>query len=272
MRFTLWSRGLSTLPRHCLAFNRAFLHQPYFSWLIKQLLYCLAHGKHVTWDKSAVLRARERLERGGTLWLLVLCSRRSVGTGMADNMHHYFGTIKSYAKEQDINPPDDPEINQGFQNLVNKRVENTEGSRNSVIVGDKPDYVKLTTLGQDLLKTIGNNDEIRSAVKQSIGIELDQPPESWWPQTYDWDNAKIHFETTSKRPPDDADEFEIEAVAEFSCPRCNAEIKHSYTVQFWTETYTQLCTLENQHILEGNRRPKRSTDVSIESDRVTSCV
>lgn len=184
-----------------------------------------------------MLRATERLDRGGTLWLLVLSNRRTVGTGMADSKQHYFGTIKSYSKRHDIDVPDDPEINQGFRNLVRKQLESSDGVRNSVVVGDKPDYVKLTTLGKDLLKSI-TDDRLRNSVKRSIGIETDELPDPWWPEQHNWENAEIVFETTSDRPPEDMDEFEIEVTATFSCPRCGTDIEHSYDMYYPVDAYS----------------------------------
>ena len=182
------------------------------------------------------------MDRSGTLWLLALCETRSAGPKITQDVYQYFGKIKSYAKNHGIEQPTDPEIKQGYQNLVNRTIVDSDGHRGPIFRDDKSgsEIVRFTTLGKDLRKTIEGNEGIKREVQEEIGVEFDEPPSPWWPESpdgepTDQDGTKVTLQTTTEHPPDSTNEYEIEATAIFGCQKCGDEVSHSYTVEYWFE-------------------------------------
>jgi len=208
----------------------------------------------VSWEDDIVLQILEQLGREATLWVLTLSEGRSVGTGRAGHYKEFTGGIKSFAKEHGIDPPEDDKIREGFRRLERVEFPDTEGRRDSVIEGDKPDYVKLTDHGITLVKLVSNRENLRKSVKENIGIEVDEESDGWWPRDYHPDNVTIQMEAISERPDDAPEEYEIEVEAQFICTRCKETVEHSYSfvepTEAWSErvqTHCEECGMGWEH-------------------------
>ncbi|WP_130501988.1 hypothetical protein [Natrinema hispanicum] len=190
-----------------------------------------------------------------------MSSGRKAGKNMARNYNNFPGKIQSYAKSHDIEIPDESEIRGGYKRLRRAQIPDLQGSTDTVILGDKEDYIKLTDHGLTLVTLIDSHEDLRREVKRQIGVEVDQE-EPWWPHEYNEDEAAIRMEATSERPSEDTEEYEIEAKAEFICPCCESEVTHTYTFEEPVETWSKTvwtdcpgCEIEWSHIA-GNPHQK----------------
>jgi DNA-directed RNA polymerase subunit M/transcription elongation factor TFIIS len=173
---------------------------------------------------------------------------------MARNYSTFPGKIKSYAKGNEIEIPEENDIRAGYKRLRRAEITHPEEGRDTVIVGDKLDYIKLTDHGLTLVTQIDSSEELEKDVKRQIGVETDEQ-EDWWPHDYDSDDASVSLKAISDRPADNAEEYEIEAVAEFTCPRCRSTVTHSYTFKEPDDTWSKKvsttcleCDIEWEHI------------------------
>jgi DNA-directed RNA polymerase subunit M/transcription elongation factor TFIIS len=190
-----------------------------------------------------------------------MSSGRKVGKNMARNYKTFPGKIQSYAKRHDIDIPEQDEIRDGYKRLRRAQIQDLGGGRDTVILGDKEDYIKLTDHGLTLVTLIDSRESLRRKVKEQVGVEFDEE-EPWWPYEFDEGDATIQMEAISERPPEGTEEYEIEAKAEFTCPRCGSEIVHTYTFQEPSETWSRTvsadcpeCEMEWCHIA-GNPHQK----------------
>jgi len=196
---------------------------------------------HVAWEKEHIVSICSRLGYEATLWLLALAEKKNVGTGKAANYKTYPGKIESYAKEKDITSPERNKIRAGFKKLKRAQIETPDGARNTIIEGDKPEYVKLTPIGQSLVTTIGTEPDIRKAIKSSIGVEVENKDKdkSWWPEEVDPDGAEIRMKAISDEPDGRISAEELETIAEFECEKCGEAIENEYTFVYPDEAWSK---------------------------------
>lgn len=177
-----------------------------------------------------MMRATDRLERCGTLWVLVLCGDSSIGIGKTSNKEQYHGKIRSYAKRNGISDPRRPEIDQGFNNINKKTLQNAEGDTGQINNDHKSNnLISLTRFGLTLFAYIDNRPEIEREVKKSIGLDTDESEEPW-PLLGDRDDPVVEFHSYSERPPEDGTEYVVEVIATFACPHCGNEVQNEYSV------------------------------------------
>lgn len=193
----------------------------------------------MSWDNDRVLEIVEGLGQDAALWLLALSNVRGVGTGRARNYHVFPGKIKSTAKELGIDIPQEDQIRDGFDRLRRVTFATPDGRRDTVILGDKPDYVKLTDHGLTLVKLIDSKPQLQEGVKEILGAVVEEDAETgWWPDDMPSD-APIQLKATS--PETQERPCELETVAEFPCPHsdCNNDISHSYRFVYPNEAWTK---------------------------------
>lgn len=189
----------------------------------------------MTWSEEAARRTFERLDHVQLLWIYALSTRPRAGTGKARNYHSVTGKVKSKAKDLGVDQPDDDEIRRAFKSLTNSRILGPEGRSDTFILGDKKEYVKTTRVGKNIINEIHGRESIRQELEAELGVDTGE--EEWWPDEYDPEDAGVRMTTTTPRPDDDADSYDIDVTAEFDCARCGEEISHRYTVTYPDEAY-----------------------------------
>lgn len=219
--------------------------------------------KSVTWDKDEAKSVFEQRNQVELLWIYALAVRPRTGTGAAQNYYSVTGKVQSKAKELGVDFPDDGELKQAFESLIRSDMLGPEGDVNSFIVGDKPEYIKLTRVGKNIINEVHSRESINRILKAELGVDFNEA-EEWWPEEYDDDNAEVIMYTKSPRPDDDSGSYELEITAEFDCECCGADIEHEYSAEWPGEAYAQYaetdcpgCGTEWRH-LKGQvyRRPK----------------
>lgn len=203
----------------------------------------------VAWDNDAVREIVSQLGRVPSLWLLAMSKVPRVGTGRARNYHVFPGKIKSVAKDLGADVPDDAEIRQAFQRLTRSTLETPDGRSDTIILGDKPDYVKLTDHGITLLAIIDNSCELKQFVKKTAGGQLEDDQEAdWWPEFGGEvpEDAPVQFRAVSDPPPEGTDRYTLDVVARFLCPEpsCRERLKHEYSIMYPDEAYTKDVSVE----------------------------
>lgn len=189
----------------------------------------------MVWETEEIKEIIRHLGPVSTLWLLAIIEKR-VGTNKAHHYKVFPGKIKSLSKKYDMDEPEQDEISSAFGTLRRADIPGPEGGTDNIIVGDKEEYVKLTTLGITLVTRIDNSPEIQEFIRTFLGDESDEV-EDWFPA----DNppeAPIKLSTTSP-PPEGEPPFDVETRAEFDCPYrdCNGTIVHTYTFEHPEETW-----------------------------------
>lgn len=181
----------------------------------------------VSWDKDSVLAVTDTVGFGGTLWLLYLAGNTDVGIGKTSDFHTQKSSVRSYAKDQNLNDPGVPVVKEGYQNLCGKTVVDADENAGTILRQDKPEIVRLTPLGKSLLQTIDSDDRIEICVKEAIGIESEQE-DPWWPGKGPLDSSPVKLYTYADRSALDQSEAEIQAHATFPCPYCEEEIENDF--------------------------------------------
>lgn len=191
------------------------------------------------WENDRVLEIVEGLGQDAALWLLALSDVRGVGTGRARNYHVFPGKIKSTAKELGIDVPQEDKIRDGFDRLKRVKFATSDGRTDTVILGDKPDYVKLTDHGLTLVKLIDSKPDLQQDVKEFLGAVVEQEEEDgWWPDDIP-SGAPVQLTAISAETQDWP--CELETVAEFSCPHsdCDEDVNHAYKFVYPNEAWTK---------------------------------
>lgn len=220
----------------------------------------------MVWDADSVLSAGDTVGFGGTLWILYLAGNTDVGVGKTSDFHTQKSSVKSYATTHGIPEPDDPIIKEGYRNLSRKTVIDADGNRGCINNQHKPDILSLTSIGKGLMATVDNDQRIEYALKESIGIEIDEDPDPWWPGEGPNKSMAIYLRTFADRSVLDAEKAELDVIATFSCLRCGAEIEHEYTVTMtegylaegWSRIVTtdcENCGLAHEHCPVNPKRP-----------------
>lgn len=191
----------------------------------------------MTWSEDDVEEIIEHLGEVCTLWLLALIEK-NIGKNKAHNYTVFPGKIKSLAKEYEMEPPNRGEISDAFQDLNRIPISTPDGREDTVILGDKQEYVKVTDHGLTLITIIDNSGEIESFIDQFLGEEQ-QEQEEWFPADAP-DEAPIKLTALSEEPTDEAF-FEVDALAEFNCPYpdCDEVIENGYSFVHPEETWTK---------------------------------
>lgn len=194
----------------------------------------------MTWDEDSVLEAADTVGYGGVLWILHLAGNTDVGIGKTSDYHTEESSVRSHAKTLGLDEPDIPTIKRGYKNITRKVVVDSDGSSDSINNAHKNHLVSLTSLGKNLMKAVDNDDRIKNSLRASIGVEVDEPPEPWWPGEGPRDSFAVYLHTYEDRSVLEEDECEIEACASFECDRCNEEIESEFEL-----------TLQNGNIVQG---------------------
>lgn len=197
----------------------------------------------MSWDAEQVLYIVDRIGYPATLWLLVIAEHPRVSNHKSLHYGAFPGKIKSYAKEHDVDPPEDDEIREGYRRLTRVEIPDLEGNTDTINLGDKPDLVKLTDHGQTVKTVLQNQPGILRQVKEYYGL-VEKEQEPWWPEQYNPEDTAINLCAISERPDDDTDEFSIDAIAEFPCNQCGSEIQHSYTFTYPTDAWSEYVSVE----------------------------
>lgn len=212
----------------------------------------------MAWDEESVLKAADTVEFEGSLWILHLAGNTEVGIGKTSDYHTQEGSVRSYAKDQGLEDPGVQKVRIGYQNLCRKSVTDAMGNSGSILRQDKPDIVRLTSLGKDLMRTINSDRRIENSVKQSIGVETDAPPEPWWPGNGPQDSFEVFLHTYADRSVLDESHATIEAQAEFECTCCGETVESNFEltledgimVEAWgrkIQTQCENCMVEFQY-------------------------
>lgn len=192
------------------------------------------------WTEEAVLQAADTVGFGGTLWILYLAGNTDVGVGKTSDYHTQKSSVRSYAKGQGLSDPGVPPVQEGYENISRKPVVDAEGNKDTINDQHKPTIVSLTSLGKGLMKTVDNDGRIRASVKESTGIEIDEPQDPWWPGQGPYESASVFLHTYADRSAMDEEECEITAKARFDCQCCGEEIENEFQL-----------TLNEGNIVEG---------------------
>ncbi|WP_147299478.1 hypothetical protein [Haloferax sp. Atlit-6N] len=200
----------------------------------------------MSWDNDEVMKIVERLGKEAALWLLAMSRVRGVGTNRARNYTVFPGKIKSISKELGLDPIQEDRIKDGFDRLKRIQFESHGGGFDTVILGDKPEYVKLTDHGLTLVTLIDSDEELQQQVREFIGAETDEE-DAWWPRNYDKESAEIMLKAVSEEPEDYSNISTIEVVAKFDCSVCNETIESDpyeleYYDQAWSKTNVTTCS------------------------------
>jgi len=194
----------------------------------------------VLWNEDAVLQAADTVEFGGILWILHLAGNTDVGIGKTSDLHTQESSVRSYAKNEGLDDPGIPIVREGYKNISRKTVVDGEGNRGTINHQHKPTIVSLTPLGKGLMKTVDNDDRILKSLKGSIGIEVDEPQDPWWPGEGPRESNELFLYTYDERTVLDEEECEIDAHAIFSCKRCGEDITSDFQI-----------TLQQGNIVDG---------------------
>jgi hypothetical protein len=197
----------------------------------------------VTWDTGRAEETFRQRTCVQLLWIYALATRPRTGTGAAANYFSRTGKVKSKAKELGIEPPQDDQIRRAFEELKRVDMVGPNEKRGPFFRDDKPEYIKLTRVGKNVINEVHSREEIRRILEQEIGVEIDEDPE-WWPEEYDEENAEVVMYATSPRPDDDSESFEVDVVARFSCDRCGGEIEHEYSTTYPGGAYGEYVEVE----------------------------
>ncbi len=187
----------------------------------------------VSWDETSVLRAGETLGYGGTLWILHLAVNSKVGIGRTSDYNSEEGSVRSYAKQQlGLSDPGIPAVKEGYQAISRKEV--TDSAENRDVINNKDKtakIIRLTTLGKNLMKVVDSNDDIRVALADSIGAEVDRPTKPWWPGEGPQDSFPVQIRTFADKSVREASEVYILAEGSFECDRCEKSVEEEYWVE-----------------------------------------
>lgn len=204
----------------------------------------------MSWNEASVLRAGKAVGKGGTLWILYLAGNYEVGVEKTSDYHTLRSSVRTYAQNEGLDDPGHPTVREGYKNISRKKVIDADGNRDAINNEHKPHIVSLTSLGKSLMSTVHHNDAIRHSLKESIGIEMDDPPDPWWPGEGPRDSFSVVLQTYEDRSVQEQDSAEIEAEAFFDCPYCEQEIENEFTVE-----------LQDGYIVDGwNEFPEASCD------------
>ena len=169
------------------------------------------------------------------------CGKRPIIT-------HNSSVRSSTKQELELNDPSEPVIKQGFRNISRKTVVDSIGRTDTINDEHKPHLLSLTTHGKRLMTALCD-ERIDRAIKSSIGVDLDEPVDPWWPTEPPNPDAAVYLRTYSDRSELNKSEGSIEVLATFTCGRCRGEIEHSYQmsltngrpVEGWIEHVTAEC-------------------------------
>jgi hypothetical protein len=225
----------------------------------------------VAWDKDSVKNLREELSEAEILWLLVLARDNLEDGDIVDNlspivnqektetMDYFESTIQSLAEDLGEVNIDGSDIQNAYDRLINRSFTDSDGNTDSVLWQDKPDIVRLTYSGNDLINyTLLGNEEIKQELRKPLvdEEEVEEETEVWFPdgrlcpeasrdaeaQIRESDEVEIYMEIRGEKPDDvQAGGYEREVIAKFPCENSDCEdlICHSYMVRFWEEAYTE---------------------------------
>lgn len=182
----------------------------------------------MTWDEESVLAAVETVGFGGALWILHLACNSGVGAAKTSNFHVEDSSVKSYAKEWGLDEPSDPIIKEGYKNISRKTVVDADQNRGVINNRDKPEIVRLSSLGVSLAKTIDSDEQVRKTLQANLGMDVDEPQDPWWPGDGPDELYAVYLRTFADRSVLDEDEAEIEAIASLECLRCGEEVEDEY--------------------------------------------
>ncbi|WP_256288280.1 MULTISPECIES: hypothetical protein [Halobacteriales] len=193
----------------------------------------------MTWDEESVLQAADTVGYGGALWILYLAEESDVGIGKTSNFHSEKGSVRSYAKSEDLDDPGISVVKDGFQNLCRKPVTDASGRTDVINNDDKnADLLRLSRLGMTLMKTVNSDDRVRTALKESIGIETGGLPDPWWPGDGPRENYSVYLYTHADHSVREEEEVDINAYARFECACCGEDVINEFQL-----------TLENGEII-----------------------
>lgn len=194
----------------------------------------------MSWNEDAVLGAADTVGFGGVLWILYLAGNTDVGVGKTSDYHTQRNSVRTYAQNQGLDDPGHPTVKSGFQNISRKTVVDADGNRGPINNEKKTHLISLTSLGKGLMKTVHNNDQIRTSVKKSIDIDVDEPQDPWWPGQGPRESNEVFLHTFADRSVLQETTAEIEAHAVFDCPCCGEVLENDFRLQ-----------LQNGEITEG---------------------
>lgn len=186
----------------------------------------------MSWDEDSVLSAGETVGFGGTLWVLYLAQCNAVSPAKTSDYHTEKSSVRAYANQQEgLDDPEEPIIREGYEKLNRCLVVDRDGNRGYINKQDKQDLVRLTSLGYDLVTTIDTDERIEKELKKSIGVDVQEPQDPWWPGQGPNEDFSIYLRTFADRTVLDRDTVDIEAIVSFDCYRCDTEIEHEYNVK-----------------------------------------
>lgn len=199
------------------------------------------------WSEEEVRNIVERLDPMALLWLLIMhrgegSTGVQVGPNAASNAVKLYGKVRSYAKNRGVNPPpNEKRIKQGYKHLLRVHISHPNLGTNSIVKGDKIDYLKLTSVGKRLVTRIHTEPSLKEFVKLEAGLDVDVEPEPKWPDEYDNDNVTIVMTPTEAisnlEPP-----FQLPTRAEFACPICSESLVNEYTFEYPTDAWSKYAT------------------------------
>lgn len=182
----------------------------------------------MVWSNENVREIVRHLGPTATLWILAIIDK-NIGKNKAHNYTVFPGKIQSLAKKYDRDPPQGDEISAAFDKLKRIPISTPDGREDTIIQGDKQEYVKLTDHGITLVTLIDNRPTLNQFIKEFLSGEP-QEVDDWFPAPSP-DHAPVHFRTTSDPPSEDEEQYEAEAIAEFDCQYsdCNGEIEEAFS-------------------------------------------
>lgn len=185
----------------------------------------------MTWDESSVVSAAKTVGREGSVWILYLAGNRMVGVGKTSDFHTLAGSVEARAKDLGFDDFDKGQVRDGYDNISTKVVRDASGNSDTINNKDKPNIVRLSTLGKKLMAKVDNNDEIDFVIKEEIDADVDIPTKPWWPVGECSPDNAVYIRTDEDKEVLGVDESHIHVTASFDCLRCSDPVKHDYEVK-----------------------------------------
>jgi len=199
----------------------------------------------VPWDQEDIKRILDKLDPIPILWLLIMSRENGqgvhIGTEKARNAVKLYSKVRAYAKNNGWDPPpDEKQVKQGYSKLNRVPIFHPDLGRKTVIKGDKPDYLKLTSVGKRLVTRIHAESDIKDHAKEIAELDVDTSDPDW---PIDFDDPTVDLEPLCEYP-EDQETYTLETRARFECPKCRESVCHTYSFEYPTEAWSKDVTTE----------------------------